>query len=103
VPLYVGGLRMSGYWPLSIVEHGVGLNITLIDYAGTLFFGFVVARNAVPDPRALAEDFLAAFEELQQHMQKSAPAARRRVVAQPAASRGKAVRPGVARQGGHHA
>ena len=100
VPLYVGGLRMSGYWPLSIVEHGVGLNITLIDYAGTLFFGFVVARNAVPDPRALADDFLAAFEELQQHMQKFpkgrtalAPAARRKVVAKPAASRGKSTRP----------
>jgi len=102
LPLYVGGLRMSGYWPLSIVEHGVGLNITLIDYAGTLFFGFVVARNAVPDPRALAEDFLAAFAELQQHM-KSAPAPRCKAVAKPAASRGKAVRPGVAGQGSHHA
>jgi WS/DGAT/MGAT family acyltransferase len=110
VPLYVGGLRMSGYWPLSIVEHGVGLNITLIDYAGTLFFGFVVARNAVPDSRALADDFLAAFAELQQCVQKVpkvrtalAPAARRKAVAKPAASRGKAVRPRVAGQGSHHA
>ena len=97
VPLYVGGLRMSGYWPLSIVEHGVGLNITLIDYAGTLFFGFVVARNAVPDPRALADDFLAACDELRQHMQKFpkgrstalAPAPRRKAIAKPAASRSK--------------
>jgi len=108
VPLYVGGLRMSGYWPLSIVEHGVGVNITLIDYAGTLFFGFVVARNAVPDPRALADDFLAAFAELRQHVQKApkgraAPAARRKAVARPGASRGKAVRSGVARQGNRHA
>jgi diacylglycerol O-acyltransferase / wax synthase len=102
VPLYVGGLRMSGYWPLSIVEHGVGLNITLISYAGMLFLGFVVARNAVPDPRALADDFLAAFEELKQHMQKApqgrtalAPAARRKVVAKPAASRGKSTRSGA--------
>ena len=68
VPLYVGGFRMSGYWPLSIVEHGVGLNITLMNYAGTLFLGFVVARNAVPDARQLADDFLAAFEEMQQSM-----------------------------------
>jgi WS/DGAT/MGAT family acyltransferase len=111
VPLYVGGLRMSGYWPLSIVEHGVGVNITLIDYAGTLFFGFVVARNAVPDPRALADDFLAAFAELRQHVQKApkgrtapAPAARRKVVAKPAASRRNAARrSGVARQGNRHA
>jgi WS/DGAT/MGAT family acyltransferase len=109
-PLYVGGLRMSGYWPLSIVEHGVGVNITLIDYAGTLFFGFVVARNAVPDPRALADDFLAAFEELTQHMQKfpkgrtaPAPVARRKAVAKPAASRGKSTRPRVGEQGNPHA
>ena len=66
VPLYVGGLRMSGYWPLSIVEHGVGLNITLMDYAGTLFLGFVAARTAVPDARQLPDDFLAAFDEMKQ-------------------------------------
>ena len=90
VPLYVGGLRMSGYWPLSIVEHGVGLNITLISYAGTLFLGFVVAKNAVPDPRALADDFLAAFVELKQHMQKPAP--RRKPAAKPAAGGRKTTR-----------
>ena len=70
VPLYVDGLRMTGYWPLSIVEHGVGLNITLMSYAGSLCLGFVVARCAVPDARELAEDFLDAFEELKQSMQK---------------------------------
>jgi WS/DGAT/MGAT family acyltransferase len=92
VPLYVGGLRMSGYWPLSIVEHGVGLNITLMSYAGTLFLGFVVAKNALPDPRALADDFLAAFEEMKQHMQKPAPATRRKPAARPAAGGGKSTR-----------
>jgi diacylglycerol O-acyltransferase len=62
VPLYVDGLRMSGYWPLSIVEHGVGLNITLMSYAGTLCFGFVVARKRC---RArTGRRFLAAFEDL---------------------------------------
>lgn len=64
VPLYVDGLRMSGYWPLSIVEHGVGINITLMSYAGTLCFGFVVAKNAVPDAAELAQDLLAAWDEL---------------------------------------
>lgn len=63
-PLYLDGLRMTGYWPLSIVEHGVGLNITLISYAGNLFLGFTVARCAVPDARELAYDFLAAHQEL---------------------------------------
>jgi hypothetical protein len=64
VPLYANGFRMTGYWPLSIVEHGLALNITLMSYAGTLFLGFVVAKNAVPDARELAEDFTAAVAEL---------------------------------------
>ncbi|HET7527949.1 MAG TPA: wax ester/triacylglycerol synthase family O-acyltransferase, partial [Burkholderiaceae bacterium] len=34
-PLYGAGARMTDYWPLSIVEHGVGLNITVLSYAGT--------------------------------------------------------------------
>ena len=89
VPLYVSGFRMSGYWPLSIVEHGVGLNITLMNYAGTLFLGFVVARNAVPDARQLADDFLAAFEELKQRTAKPASAPRKRAAVKPAASAGK--------------
>jgi hypothetical protein len=64
VPLYVDGLRMSGYWPLSIVEHGVGVNITLLSYAGNLGFGFVVAKNAVPEAGELADDLMAAYDEL---------------------------------------
>ncbi len=100
VPLYVDGLRMSGYWPLSIVEHGVGLNITLISYAGQLCLGFTAARCAVPDARQLADDFLDAHEELKQRMQKFpkgrtalAPAPRRSVAAKPGASRSKPIRP----------
>jgi WS/DGAT/MGAT family acyltransferase len=92
VPLYVGGLRMTGYWPLSIVEHGVGLNITLMSYAGNLCLGFVVARCAVPDARELAGDFLEAFEELKQRMQKPARVPRKAVVAKPAATRAKTAR-----------
>lgn len=64
VPLYVDGLRMTGYWPLSIVEHGVGVNITLMGYAGQLCFGVVVARNAVPEAGELAADLIAAWDEL---------------------------------------
>jgi WS/DGAT/MGAT family acyltransferase len=81
VPLYVDGLRMTGYWPLSIVEHGVGLNITLMSYAGNLCLGFVVARCAVPDPRQLADDFLDAFVELKQRMQKPPKASRKAAAA----------------------
>jgi WS/DGAT/MGAT family acyltransferase len=90
VPLYVGGLRMTGYWPLSIVEHGVGLNITLMSYAGNLCLGFVVARRAVPDASQLADDFLDAFEELKQSMQKPMKAPRNALAAKPAVIQAKA-------------
>jgi hypothetical protein len=81
VPLYVDGLRMTGYWPLSIVEHGVGINITLLSYSGKLCFGFVVAKNAVPKASELAEDFMAAHAELKNAVASaptSAPAPKRR-------------------------
>ena len=64
VPLYAAGARMATYWPLSIVEHGVGLNITVMSYAGAMGFGFTTARSAVPDARELSAALLAALDEL---------------------------------------
>ena len=55
VPLYTAGARMVSYWPVSIVEHGVGLNLTVMSYAGALGFGFTAARDAVPDARAFTQ------------------------------------------------
>jgi diacylglycerol O-acyltransferase / wax synthase len=64
VPLYAAGARMSAYWPVSIVEHGLGLNITVISYAGAMGFGFTTARAAVPDAHRLTHALSEAFEEL---------------------------------------
>lgn len=64
VPLYAAGARMATYWPLSITEHGVGLNVTVMSYAGAMGFGFTTARNAVPDAHQLARALAAAFDEL---------------------------------------
>jgi diacylglycerol O-acyltransferase / wax synthase len=65
VPLYAAGARMATYWPLSIVEHGLGLNITVMSYAGAMGFGFTTAAAAVPDPQELSAALLAAWHELQ--------------------------------------
>ncbi len=65
VPLYVAGTLMTGYWPLSIVEHGIGLNITLMSYNGAMGIGFTVASCVVPQPQELVADILAAHQELQ--------------------------------------
>ena len=64
VPLYTAGARMEAYWPVSIVEHGLGLNITVLSYTGTLGFGFTAARAAVADARELATDLAAAHADL---------------------------------------
>jgi hypothetical protein len=55
---------MEAYWPASIVEHGLGLNITVLSYTGTLAFGFMAARTAVADARELVSDLAVAHAEL---------------------------------------
>jgi len=83
VPLYAAGARMATYWPLSIVEHGLGLNITVMSYAGAMGFGFTTAKAAVPDARELSAALLESFDELVARSRPAArpPAARRRGVA----------------------
>jgi WS/DGAT/MGAT family acyltransferase len=78
VPLYAAGARMRSYWPLSIPEHGLGLNITVMSYAGAMGFGFTAARVAVPDVRVLAGALLEAFDELV--AKSTAPGPRKRAV-----------------------
>ena len=82
VPLYTAGARMEAYWPLSIVEHGLGLNITVLSYTGTLGFGFTAARTAVADARELVMDLAAAHAELKRRasrrLRRPAGATRRR-------------------------
>ena len=54
VPLYLAGARIVGIYPLSIVVHGVALNITVQSYMGQLCFGLIACRRAVPDVAELA-------------------------------------------------
>ena len=81
MPLYAAGLRMTDYWPLSIVEHGVGLNITMMSYNGTLGVGFTAARCAVERADEFVADFKSAFAQLQKAIAErdgaSAPKKRR--------------------------
>ena len=64
MPLYFAGARMVRYWPLSIVGHGLGVNITVESYAGSLEFGVITASSAVRDPRQLADGLVAAHGQL---------------------------------------
>jgi diacylglycerol O-acyltransferase len=99
-PLYVAGGRIRACWPLSIVTHGLGLNITLFSYCGSLDFGLTVARAAVPEVQSLATALQAAYVELAQlsdvppaagqaqQPRRRTVGARQRPAALPAAARG---------------
>jgi diacylglycerol O-acyltransferase / wax synthase len=54
VTLFLAGARVAHYFPVSIVTHGLGLNITVTSYAGSLEFGVLADRDIVPRPAALA-------------------------------------------------
>ncbi len=65
VPLYMAGAKMLNYLPVSIVVHGVALNITVQSYMGQLCFGLIACRRAVPDLPELAQQLTQAFVTLQ--------------------------------------
>lgn len=54
MPLYMAGARMATNFPVSIVTHGLGLNITVQSYNGSLDFGMIACRRAMPDIRDFA-------------------------------------------------
>jgi diacylglycerol O-acyltransferase / wax synthase len=61
VPLYMAGARMVTFYPLSIVVHGVALNITVQTYAGSVDFGVVADQAALPQAQALTTALTHAF------------------------------------------
>lgn len=64
-PLYFRGARLEAAHPLSIPFHGFGLNITLNSYAGTMNFGFIGCRDALPHLQRLAVYAGEALDELE--------------------------------------
>ena len=64
VPLYAAGARMVTYWPLSITEHGLALNLTVMSYAGAMGFGFTTASAVIPDARELTAALDLALDEM---------------------------------------
>ncbi|MEO8102254.1 MAG: wax ester/triacylglycerol synthase domain-containing protein [Betaproteobacteria bacterium] len=64
MPLYLAGAELITYYPVSIVTHGLALNITIQSYAGTLYYGLIACKEAVPDLREFADHLRAAHQEL---------------------------------------
>jgi WS/DGAT/MGAT family acyltransferase len=64
VPVYYGGPLVTGYYPLSAIAHGQGLNITLFSYVDKLCFGLVADRSLVPDLDRIADHLAAELDVL---------------------------------------
>jgi diacylglycerol O-acyltransferase len=64
VPLYLAGAKVLHYFPVSIVTHGLGLNITATSYAGSLDFGLIACRDAAPKLEGLAAGLARALKIL---------------------------------------
>jgi WS/DGAT/MGAT family acyltransferase len=54
VPLYYAGARLLGYFPISAIAHGQGLNITAMSYLDRICFGLLACRSLVPDLDVMA-------------------------------------------------
>jgi WS/DGAT/MGAT family acyltransferase len=52
--LYFLGAEMEAYYPISALAHGQALNITVMSYAGGLYFGFTACHERVPSVQRLA-------------------------------------------------
>jgi diacylglycerol O-acyltransferase len=55
ITLYANGAELLHSYPVSIVTHGVGLNITLQSYRDCLDFGFIAGANILPNVQTMAD------------------------------------------------
>ncbi|MGC2654390.1 MAG: wax ester/triacylglycerol synthase family O-acyltransferase [Mycobacterium sp.] len=64
-PLYWGGARLDGNYPMSIVTDWLALNMTVVNNAGNLDFGLVGCRRSVPHLQRLLVFLEVALKELE--------------------------------------
>ena len=69
VPLYLAGAKVQRYFPVSIVTHGLGLNITVNSYAGWLEFGLMACKDIAPKLDTLASGLTRALNVLTARIQ----------------------------------
>jgi hypothetical protein len=88
--LYFMGAELEAYYPISALMHGQALNITVLSYAGGLYFGFTACHDRVPKVQRLAVYMGEALDELEAVFIKGG---RKRAAAPRAARRSKAKAP----------
>ena len=77
--LYFLGAEMEAYYPISALAHGQALNVTVMSYAGGLYFGFTACPDRVPSVQRVAVYTGDALDELESVFIKAArsPAAKK--------------------------
>lgn len=65
-PLYGVGSKLVANYPVSAINDGVGLNITVQSYNGSLDFGLIACRELLPDIWDLMDDLREALRELKE-------------------------------------
>ena len=63
-PLWCAGARLVALYPVGPLADGVGLNITVISYSGTLYVGILGCRSLVPEVDHVAHHLADALGEL---------------------------------------
>lgn len=64
--LYWHGAKLEGMYPISIVVHGMAVNITVTSYVDSLDFGITACRRSVPSVQRLIDYLADALEELEE-------------------------------------
>ena len=85
VPLYFNGARMEQMYPVSLLTHGQGLNITCLSYAGQFNIGLTGCRDSLPHMQRLAVYMGDTLAELEQALAPQAAPARARATPKPKA------------------
>ncbi len=86
--LFVAGAEILEYYPVSIVSHGLALNVTIQSYNGSLDYGFIACRKTVPNVSSFAKYLQAEHADMMKAMQNDLKPAKR-AVARRQASRSK--------------
>lgn len=68
IELYLAGAKLLHSYPVSIVTHGLALNITLQSYHLNLDFGLIADAQILPRPETLARALGKALDELEARM-----------------------------------
>jgi diacylglycerol O-acyltransferase / wax synthase len=71
-PLYIGGARTTGMFPMSIITPGSGINVTCISYVDEVDFGFTLDPAVFSDPWPLVDALRDVLDAYLEHVPEAA-------------------------------